>query len=260
MTVHAAWLACALIATLALESVAPAHAAEGAEAAVARAVDLVPCGAVQADLRPDGHVELSGFAGTGKDLLDLRRRLREIEEVKRVTGKVEVYAWPFCEALAIAAEFAEPQAAAGGDLRLRLNRPDGRYWNNDVLIVRVESPAEADGHLYVDFLDGEGTTVHLFPTPVRPDNRVTAGQEIVLGSEPEEVGYGDRYYTIGPPFGPNMILAVLSPEPLFAGERPEVEAAADYLKDLRQELARTAGPDSPAAPRSAFVLIESFPR
>ena len=163
----------------------------------------------------------------------LGQRLRELAPTSAVDLSLSMQPQPFCDALRIA---GPGYGLPTGPLHVSLNIASKVYKDGETLIVTVTSSGKG-GHLTVDHLDLSGNVVHMVPMPLRPNGQVRSGQSITLGAHAANAERTARVYTISPPFGPGMILAVLTPKPLFPANRPEVEPAADYLPRLRAALA-----------------------
>ncbi len=118
-----------------------------------------------------------------------------------------------------------------------------------VLDIRVWDIA---GHVQVDYFTVDGSVVHLLPNPLEPDVRLAAGTARRLGERDGRT----RFWTIGPPFGHELIAVVVSSAPLFPTPRPETEPAADYLPDLKRAL---AGPAAENAVASALFIATRAP-
>jgi hypothetical protein len=84
---------------------------------------------------------------------------------------------------------------------------------------------------------------------------VKAGERVVIGSLPKE----KEIYRFNPPLGANMVLAIVSPQPLFAKPRPQEEDDVNaYLVDLRAALAavaQRAGADNLLVSTSALTFV-----
>lgn len=177
------------------------------------------------------------------------------------TLAVAVEPQPFCAALVAlngSAGGGTPPAAAAPTITL--NRADGVYANGENFQTTVTLPpagtggassggARGGGHLTVDFLDQAGPVVHMLPTPLRADEARPAGTAVTLGADPASAGPKDRYYTVSPPFGRAMVLAIVADSPLFDQPRPEQEEAQAYVRALSDAIgrARQAGRNVHAA-------------
>jgi hypothetical protein len=176
-------------------------------------------------------MDLWGYVASEGDGQQAAARLAAIAGVGRVTNHATVMAPPLCRALDVLFEetaYADPGQAGpvidrGGE--------KGVYQEGETLNVSVTPML--DGYLYVDYIDGQGHYVmHLLPNDFRPDNRVQANRALAFGTSAKE----REAYAVGPPFGTNLVIAVLAPQPLFGTQRQFREPAEAYLTDLRQRL------------------------
>jgi hypothetical protein len=167
------------------------------------------------------------------------RRCRPAGRRRAVTPSIAVLPPPLCQVLdalpaktiEVANDAAAPRLAVGGDR--------GVYHDGDHLLVSASAPAAYDGYLYVDYVDsGEKLVAHLLPNDLRPDNHVIAGQQIAIGTLPQEVArYGFR-----PPHGTNLVIVVSTRHPLFDAPVSKWSELAQYLPRLAQAL--QAQPDA----------------
>lgn len=109
-------------------------------------------------------------------------------------------------------------AAVGAAVALELDRADGRYIERDVLQVTISCGAA--GRLRVFQVGGEGTAMQVFPNGVQRDCRVTRGQRLRV---PGDSGFR---LLLGPPFGEERLVAILSPGPFLDREHFEWPAGA----------------------------------
>ncbi|GLR82821.1 DUF4384 domain-containing protein (plasmid) [Azospirillum oryzae] len=127
----------------------------------------------------------------------------------------------------------------------------------DPLVLEIRAPVRPV-QLQVDYFTIDGSVVHLLPNPSDSGAALAAGATRRLG---EKAGDGEpqtgRYWTIGPPFGTEMLLTIATAAPLFPTPRPEQEPAADYLAALSGALATI--PDDAPAPLADARFIATAP-
>ncbi|WP_114861802.1 serine/threonine-protein kinase [Azospirillum brasilense] len=211
----------------------PAPTADDVRATLEQARQGLSCAGLHIDRHSGGRFAVSGYAGSDADLRLLGERLGDQTMAGRIDLSLSVRPWPFCEALSIA--IPPTEAMRGEHLRIDLNKPSLVYRDGDTLMVTVKAGMHS-GHLTVDYLDLDGNVVHMVPMPLRRDGQIRARQSLTLGADATKVDKNTRVYDVSAPFGPGMIMAVLTEKPLFGANRPEVERAADYLPALRAKL------------------------
>lgn len=118
----------------------------------------------------------------------------------------------------------------------------------DALLLEIRAPARPV-RLQVDYFTIDGTVIHLLPNPSDGGTALAAGGLRRLGGRAD----GGRHWTIGPPYGTELLLTIATAEPLFPTPRPEQEPAADYLSALAEALASVPD-DAPAALAAARFI------
>lgn len=125
------------------------------------------------------------------------------------------------------------------------------------LVLEIRAPARPV-QVQVDYFTIDGSVVHLLPNPSDSGAALAAGSSRRLGEKAgEDKPQSGRYWTIGPPFGTEMLLTIATAAPLFPTPRPEQEPAADYLAALADALA--AMPDDAPAPLADAQFIATGP-
>jgi hypothetical protein len=220
-----------------------------------RAVQGLSCAGVRIDAAASGDITASGYAGSEADRDKVARLLQGVPNVGRVENAVAVMPWPLCGAMDVVREQAAFNLGLPQGPGIDPGGANGVYREGDHLLISVTAP-DVDGYLYLDYYDAaEKYVVHLLPNEIRPDNRVRAGQQVVIGTLPRE----QEKYRVSPPLGSNLLIAIASPEPLFDRSRPHVEPTSDeYLATLRSSLerARQGGSTGVAASSATLVFEE----
>jgi hypothetical protein len=207
----------------------PGAPAAGGIMELTQALSGFDCASLTATLSKDMKITVSGYVATEADMKRLGERLAGFERMAAVANQATVAGRPACAVL----ELLHRKASAQADLRtLPLARPfqhGPQYAADEKLVVEAAATTLYDGYLYVDFVQHDGTVLHLMPGPDRVDNAVKAGERVVLGN-------GAQEYTIAPPYGTEMLVVISSRKPLFKETRPQVEKADAYLLALRTAL------------------------
>ena len=230
-------------------------------AQVSRAVDSFQCAEVKPSLVGDQDVRLTGFVSSSDELGRLRAAAGGVANVGRIDDSgVGVYPLSHCRLVKLVNETAAPSGALPAP-RLQFNNPDLVYKGGDTLIVNASGTTAYSGYLYVDYFDNEGNVVHMLPMPLHPDNRIKAGQVIVLGTQSEGGKAGERVYQIDAPYGPNLIVAIASAKPLFKRPRAEEQESAEaYLSALAQELKAAAADPAGGRLVATYTTFNTVPR
>jgi hypothetical protein len=204
-----------------------------ARAEIDRILGGFRCAGVTAELGDDA-VRLSGFVASEAERARLRDEVAAIAALPVSEKAVGILAPPLCEVVSTVTAGA---AIADGAPRITpLGGRNGVFAEGDELVLRVAATSAPLPYLLVDFIDPEGSVLHMWPTPKEPHAKVKPGEEVTLGTSRKRARPGEDVYEIAAPFGRNLILVVASAEPLFASARPRVETLAAYLPVLQQRL------------------------
>ena len=113
------------------------------------------------------------------------------------------------------------------------------FRNGENPVIEVRLPASATGFLYAFYVDAEGQVFHLLPHQSRqahtlpPIGEISGDQVTVRLSYPvSEASTSNVGFRVVEPFGTNMMVVVLSREPLFDGLRPRAESIAALQEAL----------------------------
>ncbi|SMH45384.1 DUF4384 domain-containing protein [Azospirillum agricola] len=228
---------------------APREPARPPVAAVRAALEPLPC-ALLAVEEVQGRLLISGTVAGEAALPAISEALGRAASGWDHGLDVAVARPGLCGPLTLLAPAVAANAALEAPLSMGI-AGGGTLHGGDPLILDIGGPAAAS-RLQVDYFTSDGNVVHLLPNPLEPDGQLDAGAERRLG----ERGAGGRFWSIGAPFGQELVVALATPSPLFAAPRPEVEPAVVYLADLKRALA-AAGPD--AAPLAVLRFIATAP-
>ena len=202
----------------------------------------VSCGRLRVATR-NGKPAVIGFVGTKSDLARVRRAAAKTN----AQVAVAIRPWPQCETLMT---LAKPLANA--------NRPaialPKRAWRAGETLSFAVRMAGFQGYLHVAYLQADGKVVNL----VRSDPvtlRTHASRARLPFGDGRE---GRPKFTVSAPFGREMIVAIASRSPLFAGKRPLVETEREFLTALRRAIVARPDPTQPErVVGAAFVALET---
>jgi hypothetical protein len=200
----------------------------------------MPCADVVPEYRGDDRVGLVGYVASPDDRARLYQAVEEVAGAGRVIEAIEVLPAPFCEIQRLAARYPSgiglEVVNAGIDQPLREGQP---------LTLDIQVPDGAQW-LYLGYIHSDGRVGHIATLP-----------------EQDWEGSGGRIYyrtghEIAAPFGWEMVLAVASPQPLFAEPRPDDEPAQAFLDALRTRLGDLSGGDNGTVAIS-HLIVETSP-
>ena len=198
-------------------------------AAVTAALAPVACSIVHADVaQPDGTVSLVGVAHTGAPEADLHRAITDAAPTAAVDWKVVGFDGPYCRAVDLLRPIAYSAAARGSGFAMTLREGNRPLKDGELITVDVQV-ADFPAWLIVDYLQHDGTVVHLYPTAKDPAHVYPAGSRQSLGDPTQ----GGERWEVGAPYGTDMIIAVASATPLFTQKRKDLEDTDAYLRALQ---------------------------
>jgi len=208
---------------------------EAVAKAVAAAIAPVPCSLVSGSVATAGSISLAGLAGNGAPAA-LHQALSDAAPAAAVNWEITTFrggaAATYCQALDLLRPVAAPFGASAGDFTLGLQNGQTVLGDGDPITFRLSMPG-FPAWLTVDYFASDGSVAHLDPGPGNPAHLQDAGAEILL--------HGTPAWTVGPPFGRDMIVAIASSKPLFTTARPESEQASAYLPALEAALNAAQG-------------------
>jgi hypothetical protein len=187
-------------------------------------------------LTQDNRYVLSGFVGSDDDLRQVRQAAAAIPNT--TVGEILVAPWPQCEALLT---LETPLATADPPLiAINVMNASREVREGDPLPITIQSPSQVS-YLYISYIQADGSVVNLaqpeglVPKPTLPGTVLTFGD----GRE------GRAKFTVSPPFGREMIIALASRSPLFDQPLPGQQHEREYLTALRRALIYKPSPDLP---------------
>ena len=204
-----------------------------------------------------GAVTLAGYAGDAS-VDQMRQGLASLAPNAQLNWQVNGVNPVFCPALDLLHPTV-PAFGATGVSRLLLQMADNKTQLHDGQQVRVHlAMPDFASRLRVDYIGHDGSVQHLYPQIADPKNGITADPPRTWNAS-QIVDLSNPVWTIGPPYGTDMIIAVASSQPLFDRSRPQNgETAATYLRDLqaaidsaRQRGERLAG---------AAITLDALPK
>jgi len=110
-------------------------------------------------------------------------------------------------------------------LKVWTNKPEGRFLEDEKIVIYVQS--DRDAYLKLDYFQADGTVVHLVPNVYRGQAFIKGGKKYAFGDEtsPEQ-------FIIRPPYGNEAIKAIVGVRPFDseAEGAPSVSDSREYLQ------------------------------
>ena len=95
-------------------------------------------------------------------------------------------------------------------LKVWTNKPEGRFLEDEKLIIYVQS--DRDAYLKLDYFQADGTVVHLAPNVYRGQAFIKGGKKYAFGDETSP-----EHFIIGPPYGTEAVKAIVGVRPFDDG-------------------------------------------
>ncbi len=196
-------------------------------------------------LGPDDRLTVSGIVARESDVDVFDLVLGEAAPGRGIDYNIGVLNPPVCEIESM----LPPPEDNGMEILYSYGQKEGEvgakpFREGENPVIDVLLPQAATGFLYAFYVDAEGQVFHLIPhlsrqthtlppigEPVGDKMRVRLTYPVSEAST-EKLGF-----RVVAPFGTNIVVAVLSPRPLFDGLRPRAESIAA----LQEALAPQAG-------------------
>jgi hypothetical protein len=197
----------------------------------------------------DGSINASGLVGAGGPNTALRTAVQRTVGSAQLSWLMVPVDGPYCDAFNLIRPIAQATSPAFG---LTLKDDVMRLKDNDPIRPILKLP-NFPAYLQVDYLQHDGSVLHLLSSQTGKGRPYAAGSNLVLGDPKQGVG------AVGPPFGTDVILAVASSTPLWTKPRPsETETVQDYLPALQAALDAARQRDAKLTGRA--LVLETVPR
>lgn len=210
----------------------------------------VTCSIVHADVtEPNGIVSLAGVAQAGSAESALHRAITDAAPTAAVDWKVVGFEGPYCRALDLLRPIAYAPAARSAGFAMTLREGTRPLKDGELITIDLQTP-NFPAWLTVDYLQHDGTVVHLHPTAKDAARLYPAGSRHSLG----DPSLGGERWEVGAPYGTDMIIAVASATPLFTQKRKDLEETDAYLRALQAAI-ETAERHNTRLAADALVLV-----
>jgi hypothetical protein len=192
--------------------------------ALSKLLDQTACADLHGSVSPANQVRLTGFTGERAELERIKKALEKLGA--KVTLDAAIRPWPQCEALLT---FRDVLAKPNGlQLSLSGKNPSGLA-TGEALSIELDTP-NFPSYLYLSYIQANGDAIQLLAPQGSFPKALAANTHIRLGDGAE----GGAKFTITPPYGAEMLVAIAAASPLFDTELPTSQTERDYLTRFRQ--------------------------
>lgn len=205
----------------------------------------VPCSVFTADASPE-HISLFGLTGLGDaSALSVRgylqRSVTDILPSPPVEVSMRHVDGPYCSVFDTLKRVAVRFGPNDTRVSLVLGEARARYVLGSTINAKIFVP-NFPARLTVDYFTADGMVEHWLAA------------EPGTAAQPAKSELSVDTWKAGKPSGTNIIAVIASSSALFSARRPDREAAADYLKDLKAALEADGGGQAKAQLRAIEVV------
>jgi hypothetical protein len=212
----------------------------------------IDCASLQSQTSPQGLPVIFGTVPNTEQRAKLVQVAGRLFPNIHLDVNVDIVPPPLCRSLAELNLLRVTGLAGEGGVELHLAKGEVELRENDPIEIQVHGPAYA-ADLRIDYFSLDGRVLHLWPNKEEPTAKLAAGKTRVFG----EAASGKTWRVGGAPFGTEIISVIATAGPIDLGlSRPDVEFAADYLRDLRRALDRV-GQAGGAQSSVATLLVKT---
>jgi serine/threonine protein kinase len=171
-----------------------------------------------------GRIGLSGLVGAGAPDAALRDAVQAGVPGETLIWETRGVDGPYCDLFDTIRPIAET-----GSPGLGLGLRDGvTRLNAGQFVLPIVNMPDFTAYLQVDYFSHDGSVAHLFPPRGAPNPVFAINATVTLGQD-----HGKPNLEVAAPFGADLIVAVASSDPLFAGPVREDETEQTYLPALK---------------------------
>jgi hypothetical protein len=197
----------------------------------------IGCAGVELREDPAGPLVLEGFAASADAAEQIVGEVRAQPGGEAVENRLEVAPWPYCEALSMLEPY---RLAEGGDM-IVLGSVDGALYEQSTLVVDLDPPFTGD-QVHLSYFQSDRVVAHIGTLPLSTTE-----------ADAPQTLYTDL--PVAPPYGRELVIALVTSEPLFPAPRPQFEAAEDFLPTLQGRLAELTAAGNRITATYVFLTV-----
>ncbi|NEX62789.1 serine/threonine-protein kinase [Noviherbaspirillum galbum] len=213
-------------------------------ASVAGVLNTVSCSALLPSVDGD-TVKVQGYLSAQTGAARLKDMLSRLPGARNVIIDTQPVADDKCDTLAVLAPYWA-KSRANSPVSIRTRAANGELVEGEPLVMEITTPG-FDAYAYVDYFVLDGSVAHLLPNVRARAHQTPPNYSATIG------GMGN--WVVSKPFGKEMVVLIMSPEPLFDGLRPASESRKDYLRALERQLKQVASKHGQDKVVTDFVQI-----
>lgn len=193
-----------------------------------------------------GKTVIEGFVGYPEDLQKVKDAIRG----KAIELKVDLRAWPQCEALLT---LADPLSQTERP-QLRLLADQAQVAEGDTIAIEIETPSYPS-YLYIGYIQADGSVANIHQPRGPVASPLPAYRKLRFGDGED----GRARYVVSAPYGEEMIIVLASKSPLFDEPLPSLQTEREYLTALRKALIALPEPGMPKRIAAAsFITLKTM--
>jgi len=170
-----------------------------------------------------GHLIVSGFVGSDAEADSIRKTYVG----KNAEFKLDFRPWPQCEIL----KTLGVQVDAKDKPTLETSAISGNLASGANLSIAITSP-NWPAYIYANYVQADGSVVTLSQPQFSPPQPLDRNTKRIFGDGKD----GRSKFTVGAPYGNEIIVVLASRSPLFDEALPEAMTERDYLSRVRKAL------------------------
>jgi eukaryotic-like serine/threonine-protein kinase len=218
---------------------APINSTEAALTELSDAMKTLDCSSLRSEASPRGVSRIAGNVASADDQARLVAIAARLPADQRPELRVEIIPPPLCRSIHDFADLQTDGLLTAGELELKMAQARTLH-TGDPITVDVKSLSAVPMNLRIDYFTLTGDVLHMWPNADLPTATLAAGEaHQFLNSGP-----GNKVWQVGgAPFGTEYITVIATAQPLSGDTTVRaVEPAADYLRELKDALRRSAAP------------------
>jgi eukaryotic-like serine/threonine-protein kinase len=214
------------------------------------ALAKVPCSALSATVQGN-DLKVQGFVSARFGAAGVRKAVDDRFGETKLDADVQEVREDACGVIDAFSSYWKRNRLIEQAASIRTKGANSALKEGDPLVMNITTPAY-EAYVNVDYFAFDGTVAHLVPSPRAKANLAPPNHAATIGDLGE--------WVISKPFGTELLVLLITPQPLFAELRPESESSVDYLQALERQLGQMSAKYGSEKIVADFVQITTSPR